>query len=162
MKCGPGGYYILSVLPDILLLFFIPRLFVRSSRRVDFFSLMVPLFMVPLLIVPLLMVPSVVVPDIVPVVVVPVVPGVIVLGVVVVPDVVVVPGVVWAKAALVQRAKAAARKRLETFMEKGETGDMLAICLALYARSGPDCYLFFSIISLIFSKHNPYVVHTAS
>lgn len=69
----------------------------------------VPELIEPLLIVPLFMVPLLMVPLVVPgEVVVVVLPG----------CVVVVEGVVWAKAALVVRAKAAAKIR-EAFMGKG-------------------------------------------
>ena len=100
---------------DVVLLVFEPLPFIRS-RRMGFLSLIEPLPIEPLSIVPeveapLLIVPEVEVPDIVPVA-----PGVVVLGVVVL-------GVVWAKAALVLRAKAAARKIGAVFMEKEINGE---------------------------------------
>ncbi len=99
-----------------MLLVFEPLPFIRS-RRMGFLSLIEPLPIEPLSIVPevevpLLIVPEVEVPGIVPVVV----PGVVVPGVVVL-------GVVWAKAALVLRAKAAARKIGAVFMEKEVNGE---------------------------------------
>ena len=125
MRAIAEGYYMLlfmapsvEVFDFILLPLFMRRLLRMVARSVP----MVPLFIVP---VPLLMVPVPMVP--VPLFMVPVVPVFIVpvLGVVdmvpgvcvIVPEVV-VPGVVWAKAALAQRAKAAARKRDVDFMIK--------------------------------------------
>lgn len=97
---------------EVVFDFILEPLFMRRLERIVARSLrmvpplpIVPLFMLPLLMVPLFMVPLLMVP------VVPVVPGVWLM----VPDVV-VPGVVWAKAAVVPRAKAAARIREVAFM----------------------------------------------
>ena len=97
------------IVPSVDFDFILLPLFMRRLLRMVPRSLpIVLLFMLPLFMLPL--------PFIVPVPVV--VPGVIVpvVGVwFMVPDVV-VPGVVWAKAVLAQRAKAAARKRDVDFM----------------------------------------------
>lgn len=93
--------------------------------RVDVPLLMVPLFMVPLLIVPVPIEPVVdwvglvMLPDVVPLVVVPLPDCMVPLGV--------LEGVVWAKAALVQRVKAAARKMLKGFMKKGNMVNRLVV-----------------------------------
>jgi len=121
---------LLGVIVDFVLVVFD---FMRCSRRIARWSLVeVPLLMVPVPIVPLFMVPLLIVPVlgvvVVPVPIVPVVPVVVPVVPVVVP---VVPGVVWAKAALVQRAKAAARKMLETFMKKGKSVNKLVLELRL-------------------------------
>ena len=94
---------LVEVFDFILLPLFMRRLLrmvARSVPIVPLFIVPVPLFVVP---VPLFMVPVLIVPVLG---VCDIVPGVCVI----VPEVV-VPGVVWAKAALAQRAKAAARKR---------------------------------------------------
>jgi len=111
---------------------------------------MVPLFMVPVLfivpepfIVPVPFMVPVPVP-IVPLFIVPV-PMVPVPGVVV-PDVVPVVGLVCAKAALAQRAKAAARKREVAFMTKVMGGVLQLTSCSLYAPPGLDCYLIINTI----------------
>ena len=108
------GYYMVDFIApsELVLDFILEPLFMRRLDRMVARSLRIasPLPIVPLFVVPLFMVPV----PIVPLFMVPVVP--VVLGVwFMVPDVV-VPGVVWAKAAVVPRAKAAARKREVAFM----------------------------------------------
>lgn len=132
---------LVEVFDFILLPLFMRRLLRMVARSVP----MVPLFMVP---VPLFMVP-------VPLFIVPVVPLFIVpvLGVVdmvpgvcdIVPEVV-VPGVVWAKAALAQRAKAAARKRDVDFIIKEVSVGGKATATAA-ASSGPYTGLLPGIVA---------------
>ena len=90
--------------------FILEPLFMRRLLRMVALSSIVPVPMVPVPIVPvpLFMVPLFMVP-VAGVLIVPVA-GVLIVPVPVVVGVVPVVGVVWAKAALAQRAKAAARK----------------------------------------------------